>query len=102
MMMDAGAPPIRVKPYFTKNIAFMIKEAVWHPSQEIEDTEDGGCLLTVTVNDLAEIKLWIRTWGPEVRVLAPESLRLEVARDSEKVCALYGHLDLDSEQAHAR
>lgn len=89
MMMDAGAPLVQVKLQFTKNIAYMIKEAVWHPSQKIEDTEDGGCLLTVTVNDLSEIKLWIRTWGPEVQVLEPESLRRDVARDAKNVCALY-------------
>ena len=87
--MDASAPLIQVKLEFTKNIAYMIKEAVWHISQKIEDTEEGGCLLTVTVNDLSEIKLWIRTWGPEVQVLEPESLRREVARDAQNVYALY-------------
>jgi predicted DNA-binding transcriptional regulator YafY len=90
----ADAPPIHVKLRFTKNIAFMIKEAVWHHSQKIEDTEDGGCLLTVTVSDLSEIKLWIRAWGAEVEVLEPESLRLDVARDAKNVYSLYGDLDL--------
>ena len=89
MMMDADASPIQVKLRFTKDIAYMIREAVWHPSQKIEDTQDGGCLLTVTVNDLSEIKLWIRTWGPGVQVLEPERLRREVARDAENICALY-------------
>ncbi len=89
IVMGVDASPIQVKLLFTRNIAFMIKEAVWHPSQRIEDTADGGCLLTVAVNDLAEIKLWIRTWGAEVQVLEPESLRLEVARDAQSVCALY-------------
>ena len=98
VLMDVNAPPIQVKLRFTKNIAFMIKEAVWHLSQKIQDTEDGGCLLTVTVNDLSEIKLWIRTWGPEVQVLEPESLRLEVARDSKNVYSLYRDLELDSEK----
>jgi predicted DNA-binding transcriptional regulator YafY len=89
------APPIQVKLAFAKNIAFMIKEAVWHRSQRIEDTADGGCLLTVTVNDLSEIKLWIRTWGPQVQVLEPQTLRREVARDAHDVGALYGQPDTE-------
>ncbi len=89
LALDTAAPPTQVKLIFSKNIAFMIKEAVWHNSQKIQDTADGGCILTVTVNDLVEIKLWIRTWGPEVRVLEPESLRLEVARDARAIYALY-------------
>jgi proteasome accessory factor B len=72
----------------------MIKESVWHSSQTIQDTEEGGCILSVTVRDLTEIKLWIRTWGPEVRVLEPERLRVEVARDSRSVCALYAAANL--------
>jgi proteasome accessory factor B len=89
MLMAADTPPILVRLAFSKNIAFMIKEAVWHKSQEIEDTEDGGCLMKVTVNDLSEIKLWVRTWGAEVEVLEPESLRRQVALDSMNVFSLY-------------
>jgi predicted DNA-binding transcriptional regulator YafY len=92
IVMGVDAPPIQVKLRFTKSIAFMIREAVWHLSQKIQDTEDGGCLLTVTVSDLSEIKLWIRGWGAEVQVLEPQSLRLEVARDAENVRSLYRHL----------
>ncbi len=89
LLTVVDAPPLLVKLKFSKNIAFMIKEAVWHLSQEIQDTPDGGCILSVRVNDLSEIKLWIRTWGPEVEVLEPESLRLEVVRDAKKVCDAY-------------
>ena len=95
IVMGVDGPPIHVKLRFTKRIAFMIKEAVWHRSQEIQDTEDGGCFLTVTVSDLSEIKLWIRGWGSEVEVLEPESLRLEVARDARNVYSLYRNLDFD-------
>ena len=94
IVMGVDAPPIHVKLRFTKNIAFMIKEAVWHRSQKIQDTEDGGCLLTVTVSDLSEIKLWIRGWGSEVEVLEPESLRLDVARDAQNVYSLYRDAEL--------
>jgi predicted DNA-binding transcriptional regulator YafY len=93
-VVAVDAAPIQVKLAFTKNIAYMIKEAVWHQSQMIQDTEDGGCLMTVTVRELSEIKLWIRTWGAEVQVLEPESLRLEVARDAMRVYALYQDVDV--------
>jgi predicted DNA-binding transcriptional regulator YafY len=102
IIMAVDAPPIHVKLQFTKNMAFMIKEAIWHHSQKIEDTEDGGCLLTVTVSDLSEIKLWIRGWGAAVQVLEPERLRVEITHDARDVYLLYQDSDTDTENAQIR
>ncbi len=99
IVMAPDKPPITVKLRFSKNVAFMIKEAVWHSSQAVEDTDDGGCIFSATVDHPLGIKLWIRNWGPEVEILEPESLRQEAALDARALAALYADLDL-SESAY--
>ena len=41
------------------------------------------------VNHVLEIKSWIREWGPECEVLAPEELRREIAAEMKAAGALY-------------
>jgi proteasome accessory factor B len=66
-----------VKLRFSPKVTRRVKESVWHPSQVVEDLPDGGCLLTVRVGSTLEMTPWIRGWGPDVEVLAPQSLREE-------------------------
>ena len=63
---------------------------MWHPSQAIDDLEDGGCLLTVRVAEMREMIPWIRSWGPDVEVLEPPALRREIAADARRAAAVYG------------
>ncbi|MCR4393165.1 MAG: WYL domain-containing protein [Dehalococcoidales bacterium] len=62
---------------FSPAVTRRVKEANWHASQIIKDLPDGGCILRLKVGSLLEITPWIRSWGPDVEVLAPESLRQE-------------------------
>jgi proteasome accessory factor B len=68
-----------VKLRFSLAVTRRVKESVWHPSQVLEDTPDGGCILTVRVGSTVEMTPWIRGWGPDVEVLEPEELRREFA-----------------------
>jgi proteasome accessory factor B len=95
IVMAPSSESIHVKLRFTKNLAFMIKEAIWHQSQKIEDTEDGGCIFTATVDHTLGIKIWIRTWGPDVEVLEPHALRLELAYEAHKLQSQYQDVDLN-------
>jgi proteasome accessory factor B len=74
---------------FSPAVTRRVKESVWHPSQTIEDTPDGGCVLTLQVNSTVEIAPWIRGWGAEVEVLEPKTLREEFRWWSEQSYALY-------------
>lgn len=78
-----------VKLRFTPAVAYRVKESVWHPSQAIEDLPDGGCLFTVHIAHPLEMKWWIRSWGPEVEVLAPEGLREEMRGEVERMRDMY-------------
>jgi predicted DNA-binding transcriptional regulator YafY len=74
---------------FSPAVARRVKESRWHPSQEIEDCQDGGCILRVEVPHPVEMKPWIRSWGPDCEVLAPEALRQEVAEEMRRAAETY-------------
>ena len=60
---------------FSPNVTRRVKESVWHPSQVITNSPDGGCLLKLKISSLVEITPWIRGWGPDVEVISPAELR---------------------------
>ncbi|MEO5986772.1 MAG: WYL domain-containing protein, partial [Candidatus Limnocylindria bacterium] len=75
-----STPTERVRLRFSATVAHRVREAIWHRSQELEELEDGGLELTVTVAGTVEIRPWILSWGDGVEVLEPPELRLAVAR----------------------
>lgn len=67
------AEPIHLR--FTPTAARYIRERIWHPSQQITDTQDGGCDLTLTIPISGEIESWILSWAGNCQVLTPQTLR---------------------------
>ncbi|MBK8985025.1 MAG: transcriptional regulator [Chloroflexi bacterium] len=65
------------------------RERQWHPSQTVETTPDGGCILRVQVAEPLEMKPWIRSWGAQVEVLAPGWLRADIAAEMRQAAAQY-------------
>ena len=82
---DAISVVLKFSPYVTHRV----KESVWHISQLIEDTPDGGCLLSLQVNSALEITPWIRSWGPDVEVIEPLRLKEQFRDWSETLYRLY-------------
>lgn len=80
---------VEVKLRFSPGVTRRVKESTWHRSQVIEDLPDGGCILTVTVGSTLEITPWIRGWGADVEVLAPESLRREFRAWASQLHKMY-------------
>ena len=74
---------------FSPQVARRVKESVWHGSQKLEDCEGGGCILRVQVAHTLEMKPWIRGWGPDCEVLAPEELRREIAEELRRATEVY-------------
>lgn len=66
-----------------------VHETHWHPSQQLTALPDGGCELRLEIANPQEMLYWIRGWGPQVEVLAPEWLRAEVAADAEAAAGRY-------------
>ena len=88
-----GHEPVEVRLRFSPRVTRRVKESVWHPTQDIEDCADGGCIFSVRVSMPLEMKPWIRGWGPDCEVLAPEELRREVAAEAGRMIVAYGGVD---------
>jgi predicted DNA-binding transcriptional regulator YafY len=79
----AGGKPVAVELVFDPEMAGYIRERVWHESQSLEDRADGCVVLRMSVAPGWELRSWIKGFLPYVRVLAPASLREEIAADLE-------------------
>jgi predicted DNA-binding transcriptional regulator YafY len=75
----ADQDPVDVVLRFSPAVASRVREARWHPSERVSEEADGSLRWQATVAGPIEIRIWILGWGDDVEVLAPESLRDEVA-----------------------
>lgn len=67
-------PAQRVRIHFTPNVAYLVKERRWHPSQKNEIQKDGSVIATFTAGGMDELASWVLSWGQEARVLEPQAL----------------------------
>jgi predicted DNA-binding transcriptional regulator YafY len=74
---------------FSSEVSRRVKESNWNPSQIVEDLPNGGCLFKVRVSGVLEITPWIRSWGADVEVLEPISLRDDFKRWSKQLYSIY-------------
>jgi len=75
-----GKPEI-VRVYFGPGAAQVVKERIWHPSQEIRENEDGSLTITLEVPINYEIVSWIMGFGSAAKVLAPASLKKRIQEE---------------------
>ena len=74
---------------FAPQVARVIEEVVWHPSQQAERQPDGSLLLTLTVQNTYELASWILSWGEAVEVMEPQVLRIEIAQTARSMVEIY-------------
>src|SRR5574342_1198945 len=84
-----GDQPSEVILRFNAEAAPYVRERTWHPSQEIESGPDEGLTLHLCIAEPREMLPWIRSWGPQVEVVAPEWLRERVAEDLRRGAQIY-------------
>jgi CRISPR-associated endonuclease/helicase Cas3 len=90
----ADKDPITIKLRFAPGRATRrLKESVWHPTEEVTDTEDGGCIWQAKVDEWQEMLPWIRGWGADCEVLEPLGLRREIEREVMRAAEVY-HIQL--------
>ena len=85
--------PMDVVVRFTEEQAPYIWERTWHPSQRLEELEDGRVVLRLRAGGFYEIKSWVLSFGAAAEVLEPEELR-EAVREEMRAA-----LGLDDEGA---
>ncbi len=70
-------------------IARIMSETVWHPSQVVERRRDGSTIMTLRLMDTVELCSWILSWGEGVEVLEPKELRKEVMNTAKNMVKVY-------------
>ena len=81
--------PMDVKVRFSAWQARYIKQWTWHPSQEIEELDNGGIILSFRAGGFYDIKSWILSHGADAEVLEPASLRAEIIKELKKNLNFY-------------
>ncbi len=67
---------VLVRVVFSEKIASIIRrKKKWHNSEVKKVLNDGSVELTMRVSHIEEVKWWLYSWIPHVRILEPESLR---------------------------
>ena len=84
-----GDSTVTVELRFNSRAAGPVQERLWHPSQQTQLLSDGTLHFQVDVADLREMQPWIRSWGADVEVLAPESLRAEMVDQARELAQIY-------------
>lgn len=59
---------------FSSDVAHLILERTWHPSQRIKKLKSGAVEVTLHVGGLDEISWWVLSWGKEAKALSPPKL----------------------------
>lgn len=72
-----------------REIAHIISERTWHPSQTITSRTDGGLTLRLKISSFLELTNWICSWGPLMEVLEPPELRAKVAKTLRAAAGVY-------------
>jgi predicted DNA-binding transcriptional regulator YafY len=72
-----------------KEKAEYFRRKTYHPSQQIEEREGGGITVAFETSSLDDMAAFIRSWGPGVRVLAPETLAERIATEARQVADAY-------------
>jgi len=81
--ITGGEKPIKVQLLFEPKLAVYITERQWHPSQECHMRRDGRVEMRFETTGRKQVIRWILSWMPDVKVLAPKSLRDRVCEKLE-------------------
>jgi predicted DNA-binding transcriptional regulator YafY len=80
---------IEVELVFSKKVAPWVKDKLWHSSQETFPMKDGRFRMTLKVADTDELLGWTLSFGSQVQVVRPESLREKMRDEAKKVLGSY-------------
>lgn len=82
-------PPETVRIEFKKDVAYLLKERQWHPTQKLTRMKNGAVLLQMKVGGMEEVCSWVLSWGPYAKVVSPPSLLKMVAGELQAAVRQY-------------
>jgi predicted DNA-binding transcriptional regulator YafY len=82
--------PQKIKIQVSPGASHVVRERIWHPTQEVRELSDGGLEISLEVPVNYEIVSWILGFGSAARVLEPSSLRNRIRDEHHAAAASYG------------
>lgn len=75
---------------FSPRLASWIRGGKWHPTQRIDEDDDGSITLRMSLSgSLDELHSWILQFGPDVEVISPHVLRNTIGEIALRVSSVY-------------
>jgi len=87
IVVEDEVKTIRLK--FVPELARIMVETRYHPSQMVEMQRDGSLIMTLRVGNTVELYSWVMGWGEKVEVLEPKKLRKEIIRSAKAMLGAY-------------
>lgn len=84
-LADRDGEVQKVSIWFSPEQAYYIRERKWHPSQQIQENEDGSILLHLESAGMAALKRWVLQYASHALVLSPQSLREDIIEEIKKM-----------------
>ncbi len=81
--------PVEVILRFHPRVAERVCETRWHASQRVEEGSDGYITWRGWIAEPREMLNWIRGWGADCEVIAPESVRTTLRAEARRLAELY-------------
>ncbi|CAI4033885.1 WYL domain-containing protein [Nitrospira tepida] len=75
-LIDEPVHTVRI--WFSPEVAYLVKERRWHPTQHVEAQADGSVVATIEAGGLDELASWVLSWGADAKVLSPQALIVAV------------------------
>jgi predicted DNA-binding transcriptional regulator YafY len=85
--------PEKVTLNIKKPLSDYIKTRLWHPTQRIEEKEDGSIILQITVPVADELVKWILGYGDYIKVLEPDRLKEIIKGQAKRIYHLYNDIN---------
>ncbi|MDL1897329.1 CRISPR-associated helicase Cas3', partial [Anaerolineae bacterium CFX7] len=74
---------------FTRQIAPRVRQTQWHHAETLQEETDGSLIWRAEIAEWREMVPWVRGWGADVTVLAPEELRQEIVNEVKRTARIY-------------
>jgi len=82
-------PPADVVLEFEADVVQRLKENEWHPCQKLEDLPGGRARLSMPLSTTVELRPWILSWGPYVKVVSPSELAGKISDTVRRMAERY-------------
>ena len=96
--MGGSGEPLRLVARFWKRAGLHLLETPLAADQWVGDEDDDRFRLTATVNDTAQLRWWLLSFGSKVEVLEPVGLREEMANNAYWMNRMYDKTNGSLEQ----